>query len=388
MSHKPTVYFDYAAATPLDERVFAAMEPFFASDFYNPSSPYLAAKRVKSAIAQAKGQLGRCIGAKPTEIIMTAGATESINLAIWGILSRFPDAEVVTTAIEHPAVLEAAKRHKHHILPVLPSGLLQVDSLRLAITDQTVLVSVGYVNNELGTVQPLKQVAQLLQQVRQDRLKQGNTLPLYLHSDASQAAGYFELHVSRLGVDLLTLNAAKCYGPKQTGLLWVKPGVKLSPLIVGGGQEQNLRSGTESPANVIGFATALQLAETNRKEEAQRVQNLRDNLQKAICDNVAGTLVNGSAKRRSPNHLHLAWPGIDAERVLYALDDMGVMVATGSACAANKGTRSHVLTAVGMSPEVADGSIRITLGTPTTADDVTYGAEAIVKVIKKELARG
>lgn len=383
----PSIYLDYAAATPLDERVFAVMRPFLNEQFYNPSSPYSAAKSVKRSVAEAKEILGRAIGAKPSEIIMTAGATESINLAIWGIASAHKNAHVVTTSIEHAAVLESAKRYDHTRIPVQPTGLIDVDKLKKAITEKTVLISVGYVNNELGTVQPLKDVAAVVRQIREQRLADGSITPLYLHSDASQAAGYLDLSTARLGVDLLTLNAAKCYGPKQTGLLWVKSGIRLNPMIVGGGQEYSLRSGTESPANIIGFAAALQMAECKRKDRSEQVRLLRDGMQRQIVEALPHTVVNGHPKRRSPNHLHLAWLGIDGERVLYALDQRGVMVATGSACAANKGTRSHVLTAIGMDAALADGSIRITLGKDTTEDDVIYATRTIIEVVKRELSR-
>lgn len=381
------IYLDYAAATPLDERVFAVMRPFLTDQFYNPSSPYMAAKNVRNALNEAKDSLARVIGAKSSEIIMTAGATESINLAIRGVASKFADAHVVTTAVEHPAVLESVKKHAHSIAAVQSTGLVDVVALKAAINDDTVLVSVGYVNNELGTVQPLKDIAVLIREVRAERLRKGSTRPVYLHSDASQAAGYFDLNVARLGIDMLTLNAAKCYGPKQTGLLWAKAGIQLEPLIVGGGQERNLRSGTESPANVVGFAEALRLVEEARKNHIDEVRHYRDDLQKKIINALPETVVNGSVKKRAPNHLHIAWPGVDAERVLFALDGAGILVATGSACAANKGTRSHVLTAVGMPPETADGSIRITLGRFTSRKDIDEAADKIVETVKKELAR-
>lgn len=386
VEQKP-IYLDYAAATPLDERVLAIMRPYMAEQYFNPSSPYLAAKQVKQSIGEARDKLARCIGAKSSEIIMTAGATESINLAIWGVMSHHREAIVVATAIEHPAVLESIKRHSHQVISVLPTGLVDFEQLRAAISDETVLVSVGYVNNELGTVQPIREIAALVADIRTDRLKKGNATPIYLHTDASQAAGYLDLNTSRLGVDMMSLNAAKCYGPKQTGLLWVKSTVTLEPLIVGGGQERNVRSGTESPASIIGFAEALAIVEAERKQHSEHVRLLRDRLQHIITAAIPETIVNGHRKRRSPNHLHLAWPGADAERILFALDERGVMVATGSACAANKGTRSHVLTAIGMDPTLADGSIRITLGRPTSEMDISRAATEIIEVVRREMSR-
>lgn len=382
-----TVYLDYAAATPLDERVFRSMEPYLREQFYNPSSSYTAARNIKNALAEAKDSIGRSIGAKSSEIIMTAGATESINLAVWGVASGDNNNHVVTTSIEHPAVLEAVRRHSHTIVGVQTTGLVDVTEVEKSITEQTILVSVGYVNNELGTMQPIKEIAAMIADLRTSRLKCGNTHPIYLHTDASQAAGLLDIQTARLKIDMMSLNGAKCYGPKQAGLLWVKPGINLRPLIVGGGQERNLRSGTESPANIVGFAKALTLAEKSRKTESERLRKLRDGLQQSIIDALPMTVINGHLRRRSPNYLHMAWPGVDGERILYALDERGVMVATGSACAANKGTRSHVLTAIGMNPDLADGSIRITLGKNTTNEDIDYARYHILEVVKKELSR-
>jgi cysteine desulfurase len=259
--------------------------------------------------------------------------------------------------------------------------------LKSAIGDETVLVSIGYANNELGTVQHLHDIAKTLQEIRETRLKNGNFTPLYLHTDASQAAGYLDINTARLGADLVTLNAAKCYGPKQVGLLWARADIPIEPVIVGGGQERALRSGTENVAGTIGFAEALKIAEANRKADVKHVGNLRDKLQHKITNALPKTIVNGHQKRRLPGHLNIAWKGIDAERVLYALDMRGVMVATGSACAANKGTRSHVLEAIGLTPEVADGSLRITLGRLTTGEDIDYAANCIIEVVNKESAK-
>lgn len=383
MSNTP-VYLDYAAATPLDERVLAAMRPFFNEQFYNPSSPYLAARQVKTAITEAKERIGHIIGAKPAEIIMTAGATESINLAISGIMKRFPKGKVLITAIEHTAVLSVAKQFNHEILPVNHDGLLDIDQFKGQLTDDVVLVSVGYANNEIGTIQPLKDISMAIESVRQNRLSRGDKTPLYLHTDASQAAGYLDIQTSRLGVDLMTLNAAKCYGPKQSGLLWVRSGIILEPIIYGGGQESGLRSGSENTANIVGFAKALEVVDGRRKQEVIRVGALRDKLQELILAGLPETHVGGSKNKRLANNLHLAFDGLDGERLVFGLEERGVLVATGSACAANKGTRSHVLTAIGMSDSLADGSLRLTLGHMTTEEDIKLAASAIIQTVKQE----
>jgi cysteine desulfurase len=387
MNPERTVYLDYAAATPLDERVFRAMQPYLTEQFYNPSSPYMAGTRVKQAVREARHSLATTIGAKTDEIVITAGATESVNLAIRGVMDTHPSKHVVTCSSEHPAVLEAVRLYDHTITDVESTGLVNLLELKKAITDDTVLVSIGYANSELGTVQPLRDIAKLLDGIRAARLQSDNDTPLLLHTDASQAAGYLDIHTSRIGADLVTLNAAKCYGPKQVGLLWVHPSVSLKPLIMGGGQERSLRSGTENTAGIVGFAEALNIAEAHRKSETERLSGLRDELQRKILEALPGTVVNGHQKRRLPGHLNVAWENIDAERVLYALDMRGVMVATGSACAANKGTRSHVLEAIGLTPEIADGSLRITLGRQTNETDVAYAADCIIEIVNKELSK-
>lgn len=380
-----SIYMDYAAATPLDERVFVAMRPYFTEDFFNPSSAYAHGKAVRRHVTEARRTIAGLLGAKPNELIFTAGATESINLAIYGVCANFSDAHIVTTAIEHAAVLVAADRHDVTIVPVVAdTGVITPEAVMSAVTDRTVLVSVGYANGEIGTVQPLREIAKTLQAVKTDRLRRGVKRPLYLHTDASQAAGLLDIHVNRLQVDLMTLNAGKCYGPKQMGLLYVASPISLAPLILGGGQEAGVRSGTENVPGIVGFATALALAEAGRKDENYRLSRLRDRLQSGLLKRLPDTVVSGHPQRCLPNILHCAWPGIDGERALYSLDEHGVMVATGSACAANKGTRSHVLEAIGLPPHIVDGSIRLSLGKGTTEQLIDRVTELIVKTILKE----
>ncbi|MBI3624438.1 aminotransferase class V-fold PLP-dependent enzyme, partial [Candidatus Saccharibacteria bacterium] len=269
------IYLDYAAATPMALVVAKAMEPYLTKQFYNPSAQYLAAKQVAQAVATARQQIAQWLGARPSEIIFTAGGTEANNLAIQGIMQQFPRANLVVSAIEHEAVLMPARRYKHHLAPVRADGVVNLAALDKIIDQHTVLVSIIYANNEIGTVEPLKQIAELLQRIRDQRRQVGHTLPLYFHTDACQAAVYLDLHTSRLGVDLMTLNAGKLYGPKQCGALYVKTGVELLPQIVGGGQERGLRSGTENVANIIGLATALNLVQTQRRAEAGRLSHLQ-----------------------------------------------------------------------------------------------------------------
>jgi cysteine desulfurase len=376
------IYLDHAAATPLDPHVQAAMEPFFSHDFYNPSAPYAPALKVRQAYDDAKRRIAHTIGGRPDDLVITAGATESINLAFQSI-----GGHVVTLATEHHAVLEAARQFDHTMVGTDEHGLVTASAIKAAIRPDTRLVSVALANNELGTIQPLRDIAQVIHEIRQQRLAAGDRTPLYFHSDASQGVGQIDVNVGRLGVDLLTLNAAKAYGPKQVGLLWAASHVALKPQIVGGGQERGLRSGTENVAGTIGFAVALERADERRGSEAKRLAELRDDLQRALTEAFPDAVVSGHPKRRLSGHLHISFPKLDAERLIFALEARNVLAATGSACAANKGTRSHVLTAIGLAPEVADGSLRLTLGHLSNPENTARAAEIIIEEVKRERQR-
>jgi cysteine desulfurase len=375
------VYLDYAAATPLDEEVFVAMEPYLKAEFYNQSASYLAARKVAAAIEDARSRVAFWLGAKPAEIVFTAGATEANNLALHGIMRQYPDAHAVVLATEHEAVLAPMSHYDHTVAFVDQKGDVPLETLQGCIRSTTVLLSIGYANNEIGTIQPLGQIAAMLREVRAQRLKSGNTRPIYLHTDASQASPYLDLHASRLGVDLMSINAGKVYGPKQVGALYVSSKVVLQPVISGGGQERGLRSGTENVAGIIGLAAALDMAQAARKQSIQKEGSLRDHLQKELLRIYPDLIVNGSQRRRLPNNLNVSWPGRDGERILMACDEQGLLVATGAACSANKQTGSHVLRAIGASPAVADGSIRFSLGKQTTQDDIRQAITIIKEVV-------
>ncbi len=376
------IYLDHAAATPLDERVAKAMAPYYTDRFFNPSSPYAPSIEVRRDYEAAKASLAHSIGARPDELVMTAGATESINLAFGGISGH-----VVTAEIEHHAVLRASEKHDHTLVKSDEHGLVSAEAVKLAIRPDTQLVSIALANNELGTVQPLREIAEVVRNERRARLDRGNRTLIYLHCDASQGVGQLDVNVARLGVDMLTLNAAKIYGPKQVGLLWAASDVRLTPQIVGGGQERNLRSGTENVAGVIGFAKALELATEHRKYESDRLAQLRDQLEKTLVEAFPQAVLSGHPRHRLAGHLHISFPGVDAERIVFALENRDVLVATGSACAANQGTRSHVLTAIGLAPEVADGSLRLTLGHLNDEVSIAQAGEIIIEEIKREMER-
>lgn len=376
------IYLDHAAATPMDPKVLAAMQPYFFDDFYNPSAPYAPAIVVRRAYQAAKDSIGHTIGVKGDEIVMTAGATESINLAFDSI-----GGHIITGNVEHQAVLEAAKQFDHTLVTADERGLISSVSVKAAIRPDTRLVSIALANNELGTIQPLRDIAEVVRAEREARLARGDHTPIYLHSDASQGAGQLDINVARLGVDLLTLNAAKVYGPKQVGLLWSAPYVALKPQVRGGGQERGIRSGTENVAGTIGFAKALELAAEHRKYESDRLGTLRNTLESKLVAAFPQAVLSGHHRHRLAGHLHISFPNLDAERVLFALESRGVLVATGSACAANKGTRSHVLTAIGLAPEVADGSLRMTLGHLSNQENMDIAAEYIIDEVAKEYKR-
>jgi len=376
------IYLDHAAATPIDSRVHDVMRPYFSDEFYNPSSPYAPAVAVRRRYEEAKHSLAQNIGGKSDEIIITAGATESINLAFSATTGH-----VVVANIEHHAVLEAAKAREHTIVEADENGLILAEVIAVAITPQTQLVSVALANNELGTVQPIRDIAEIIKNERQSRQVHGDITPIYFHCDASQGVGQIDCNVARLGVDMMTLNAGKIYGPKQVGLLWAGNHVKLSPQIVGGGQERGIRSGTENVAGTVGFAKALDLASEHRKYEFERLQKLRDFLQEKLITAFPNAVISGHPKHRLAGHLHISFPNLDAERMVFALENRNVLVATGSACAANKGTRSHVLTAIGLAPEIADGSLRLTLGHLSDENNIGQAAEIIIEEVKSEYAR-
>lgn len=375
-------YFDYAAATPLDERVFETMQPFLFDDFFNPSSPYEPAVAVRRKYLTAKHQLAQTFGATGDELVMTAGATESINLAIGSFSGH-----KVAPASEHKSVLEATKRNDHTLVQVDKHGRVTPQDIVSAVREDTELVSVALANHEIGSIQPIRSIAQELEIVRATRREQGNARPLLFHCDASQGFGLLDINVGRLGVDLLTLNSAKIYGPKQMGLLWIKPGVVLQPQIVGGGQERGLRSGTENVAGVVGFSAAAVRATQKRSHEFDRMIVLRGRLEQRLKEALPGAIFSGHSKHRLANFCHVSFPNIDAERLVFLLEMKQVYVATSSACAANSGTRSTVLTAIGMEDAVADGSIRLTLGRHTTEASVEYAADQLIAAAKGEIKR-
>lgn len=374
------IYLDHAAATPVDARVLEAMQPYFAEKFFNPSSPYLPAKEVTTEYERAKGVIAHAIGAKSSDIVITAGATEANNLAFTAI-SMEAEAAVLYLETEHDSVRKAVAGRAVAVR-VLKNGVVDLKDLRAKITDETELVSIALVNNEIGVVQPLAEVSQIIREMWLNRMRRGIKRQLLLHSDASQALNLIDINVARLGVDLLTLNAAKVYGPKGVGALYVSHEAKLKPLAVGGGQENGLRSGTENVAGVVGFAKAVELAKEhlngNRKKYAKWKKIFLEELQ-------GYELV--SKKHTLDNFVNICYNGLDGERIVFLLEEEGVYIATGAACAASKGEKSHVLAAIGLTEAQIAGSLRITFGETNDEKQILEAARIIDKVVRKEKER-
>ena len=380
MSDKPYIYFDYAAATPIDTEVLQSMEPYFAETFFNPSALYAGAREAKKALQEARERVSRTIGAKPSEITFVSGGTESANLAITGVMSGFPDATMITSAIEHDAVLEPAKRTgRVKTVSVDTTGRVSVQDIVNLIDDSTVLVSIMYVNNEVGTVQPIKELCDAVSVIRKNRQRNGIHTPLWVHTDACQAPQYLDITVGSLGVDLMTLNGGKIFGPKQSGVLYHKTGVTLQPQILGGGQEFGMRSGTENVAYCVGFSVALERATTLRGKVTRNVTELAQYFRQSLEANIPDYVFNGHKKLRVPSTVHVTFSGKDNERILFALDDGGVYAASGSACSASNEESSHVLKAMGLSDAEARASIRFTIGKYTTKEEI----DKAVKLLKK-----
>ena len=378
------IYLDYAAATPLSEKAKRAMLPYFDEKFFNPSAAYLPAVETRREYEQAKADIAHVIGAKAADLVMTSGATEANSLVFASIPNN---AKVLVSAVEHPSILENAKRKNYETIAVDATGRISLDDLRAKITPDTQLVSVCLASSELGTIQSLSDIARIVVEERTRRAFVGEKTPIYFHSDASQGLGLMEVKVARLGVDLLTINAAKVYGPKGVGALYVGRNVRLKPQAYGGGQELGLRSGTENVPATIAFATAIMEAEKHIASERKRLGGLRAKFKRALAEQIDGIEFLGKEKTQLANFLPLTIPGLDAERLIFALEEHGVYLSTGAACAASKGEKSPTLRAIGLNDAQIAGSLRITMGKQTSEEDVANAAKIIAEVVAKERVR-
>lgn len=378
------IYLDHAAATPLSQKAFEAMVPYFSDQFFNPSAAYLPAVATRRAYEKAKDDIAHVIGAKGVDLVMTSGATESINLA-FSLID--PNAETLISAVEHPAVRENAKRAANmQEIKVNSVGRIDIEDFKQKLGPRTQFISICLVSSELGTIQPISEVAQLVSAERQRRAIAGETLPIYLHCDASQGLGQLEVKINRLGVDLLTLNAAKIYGPKGIGALYVGRNVRLTPQTLGGGQEMGLRSGTENVPATIAFATAIAEAEKHINSERKRLYGLKLRFKKALAD-LPNIEFLGAEKVQLPSFMPITLPGLDAERLIFALEDREVYLSTGAACAASKGVKSPTLRAIGLNDEQIAGSLRISMGKLNDESSIDEAARHIHEVVLAEIER-
>ncbi len=388
----PMIYLDHASTTPLDKEVAKAMVPFGLKNFGNPSSLYQPGRVAAEAVRSARSSVAKILGAGSEEIIFTAGGTESDNLAIFGIANQFidqaKDYHLITTNIEHSAVLNSFRALEKKgfavtYLPVDKYGLVSSQEVMKALRPNTLLVSIIYANNEIGVIQPVAEIAQVIRNYRHiqrvDTVSKEPRFPIF-HTDACQAAGYLDLNVTNLGVDLLTLNGSKIYGPKQVGVLYKNKNIKLVPLLYGGDQEFGLRPGTENVAGFIGFAKALELVNKSKNKEVARLTKLRDYFIMELLK-IKNTSLNGHPTTRLPNNVNISFLGIEGESIMLKLDRLGIYVSTGSACHSLSLEPSHVIMALGQPSEYAHGSIRFTLGQSTTKKDLDQVLKVLPKII-------
>lgn len=382
------IYLDNAATTPIDKKVALAMTVCLENFYGNAGSLHKVGQEAKKVMTSARKDIAKILNCKAEEIVFTGSGTESDNLAIMGTARANKQAgnHIITQSTEHHAVLNSVEKlenegFKSSILPVDKEGFVVLEKLQETINDKTILVSVIYANNEIGTIQPIKKIAEIIKKVREDRFKRNIKTPIYFHTDACQAAGYLDLDVQNLGVDLLTINASKIYGPKGVGVLYIKTGTKIEPIIYGGGQEGNKRSGTENVAGIVGMTEALKLAQAKKKKEFLREIKLRDYFIKNILEKIPKVVLNGSVKDRLPNNINISVLDIEGEAMLLWLDKYGVCVSTGSACDSQSLEPSHVILALGRSYEYANGNLRFTLGRMTTKKDLDYVLKILPKIV-------
>ena len=374
-------YLDHAATTPVDARVVEAMLPYFGECFGNPSSVYRLGRMSLEALDDARSTVAAVLHCSPKEIVFTGGGSESDNLAIKGAAlaqrERGKGNHIITSAIEHPAVLHAcealeAAGFETTVLPVDAQGLVDPDQFRAALRPETVLATIMYANNEIGTIQPIAELGAICRE-----------RGILLHTDAVQAGGSLPLDVTQLNVDLLTLTAHKFYGPKGIGALYVRQGTPLQAQINGGSQERRRRAGTENVPGIVGFAYALRVAEAERAAYVDHCTGLREQLIEGVLAHIPFTRTNGDRIQRLPNNANLGFDYVDSESVLLLLDQHGFCASSGSACSAGSVEPSHVLTALGRSPEQALGSVRFTVGRSTTPDDIDRLLDLLPPMIER-----
>lgn len=380
------IYLDYAATTPTDPEVLKTMLPYFTDHYGNAESLHSKGLEAKQAIDQARNIVAHALNCQPSEIIFTSSGTESNNLAIIGAAraNKAKGNHLITSKIEHPSVLnvfkylESKENFKVTYLDVNQDGVVDINDLKKALTKETTLVSIMYANNEIGTIEPIEEIGKLCHQHG-----------IIFHTDACQAAEYFSLDVKKLNLDLLTINGSKIYGPKGTGILYIKKTTKIEPIFSGGSQEHGLRASTHNTPGIIGIAKALEIAQQNYQEENQRISQLRDYLTKNLLEKIPNIILNSPTSKNGiclPHIINISIPPFDGKDLLLQLDNHGILVSTGSACNSGKNGVSHVLTAIGRKENLCRSSLRISLGKYTKKSDLDQLLEILPK-ITKELKR-
>ncbi|AZT90032.1 cysteine desulfurase NifS [Caldicellulosiruptor changbaiensis] len=373
------IYFDHAATTPLKKEVLDEMMPYLTEQYGNPSTIYKLGREAKKAIELARERVAKALNAEVQEIFFTSGGTESDNWALKGVAFANKDKgkHIITTTIEHHAVLHPLKYleglgFEVTYVPVEPNGIVDPQKVKEAIREDTILISVMLANNEIGTIQPVKEIAKIAKERR-----------IIVHTDAVQAVGQIPVDVKDLGVDLLSLSAHKFYGPKGVGALYIKKGTKIHPFSHGGAQERNRRAGTENVAGIVGLGKAIELATANLTEYASRLQKLRDKLIDGVLSKIDYVRLNGDRYNRLPSNANFSFEFIEGESLLLMLDMKGIAASSGSACTSGSLDPSHVLLAIGLEHEVAHGSLRITLGEDNTEEDIDYLLEVLPEIVSR-----
>jgi len=376
---KGDLYFDNAASTPVDERVFETMKPYFSENYGNPGSMHSLGLKAANAMEDARKTVARFLNCTSEEVIFTGSGTESINMAIKGaaLALQRKGKHIITQKTEHHAVLETCRFLEKQgfevtYIDVDVNGLVDLKKLKEAIKSETILVSIMYANNEIGTIQPIRKIAEICREKK-----------VLFHTDACQAAGYLDMDVKNLGVDYLSFNGSKIYGPKGVGALYVKSGRPLLPLIHGGGQEFGKRSGTENVPLIVGFAKAVEIVDTEREKEVARLSELRDYLIYELLKRIPKSLLNGHPIERLPNNVNVTFLDVEGEALLLDLDQYGVCASTGSACTSKTLEPSHVILALGRPYEVAHGSLRFSLGRYTTREGIDKLLDLLPRIVEK-----
>ena len=379
------IYMDHAATTPVRPEVVRAMLPFFSESFGNPSSIYELAQGSRGAVDAARRSIARSLGCRASELVFTSGGTEADNAAIKGVAVALRNVgrHVITTAIEHHAVLHTCHQleqfgYEVTYLPVDEDGLVDPRDVADAITSETTVVSVMLANNEIGTIQPIAEIADA---VKREADKLGRRI--YVHTDAVQAVGAIDVNIRKLGVDMLSMSGHKLGGPKGIGALYLRRGAPFEPILMGGGQERERRSGTENVPAIVGLAEAVRLAESEREETAKRAEYLRDKIIAGVQERIPRTRLNGHPTRRLPNNVNVSFEDVEGEPILLGLDFAGICASSGSACSSASLEPSHVLTAIGLPANLAQGSLRITVGSENTEEDADYLIETLAGLVER-----